>query len=168
MHGKKSYTSFLAFLGIVLVFGVLIFQNQKEQEDPVPSLSDVLKTAESEANPPVVQSKVSVPPKPVPQEPLEPQYAADGSPIVFFTSNGFSPAIVKVKAGKSVHFINKSTQGMWVASNNHPIHDIYSGFDQGRTVGNGESFEFIFLNVGTWGYHNHVAPAYKGIVIVEE
>ena len=56
---------------------------------------------------------------------------------------------------------------MWVASAFHPTHEEFPEFDHKKSVGNGESYDFTFMKVGEWAYHNHVKPNAFGKVIVE-
>ncbi|KKT73460.1 MAG: hypothetical protein UW69_C0064G0005 [Microgenomates group bacterium GW2011_GWA2_44_7] len=80
----------------------------------------------------------------------------------------FSPASVKIKAGQAVKFINEDTNPVWIASGPHPSHTNYPGFDALKGMAKGESYLFVFNKVGTWGYHNHLAPGEKGTVEVVE
>jgi len=86
--------------------------------------------------------------------------------LVRYTDDGFSPAEITVTPGKAVTFKNESSGGMRVASNPHPTHGFYQGFDQGQIVPRGGSYTFNFERVGVWGYHNHLKPAAGGTVIV--
>jgi plastocyanin len=86
---------------------------------------------------------------------------------VTYTDNGFSPQTITIKKGDIVTFVNKSSIGMWVASNPHPVHTDYPGFDEKAAVGNGGSWSFTFDVVGTHGYHNHKNPSTLGTVVVE-
>ena len=50
---------------------------------------------------------------------------------VIYSDDGFSPAVVQVKQGEIVRFINQSpTRKMWVASNPNPTRTEYPAFDQ--------------------------------------
>ncbi len=86
--------------------------------------------------------------------------------LITLTKNGFVPDRIEIKAGQTVRFLNNSSSAMKVASNPHPTHEIYSELDQNVTVGKGGYYDFIFLRVGAWGYHNHTDPIKNGIVIV--
>ncbi len=88
--------------------------------------------------------------------------------VVTYTDGGFDPAIVTVREGETVRFFNGSSRAMWVASNPHPAHTTYSGFDQLSSSGPGDSYEFTFDRVGNWGYHNHVFDRHGGTVVVTE
>lgn len=86
--------------------------------------------------------------------------------VVTFTDSGFSPKTVTVAAGSTVAFMNESGGSMWVASAIHPTHQLLPGFDQLKSVAKGGSYEYTFAKVGTWTYHNHVAPTQTGTVVV--
>lgn len=86
---------------------------------------------------------------------------------VIYNDEGFSPKEISVKIGQTVQFVNKSSDNMWVASDDHPTHKKLPEFDNKKTVGNGESYEFIFTKAGKWSYHNHIKPNAIGTIIVE-
>jgi len=99
---------------------------------------------------------------------------------ITYTDSGFSPNALTVKMGTVVTFVNNSSEGMWIASANHPIHALYPGssiskcgtvergiiFDACAVVTLGETFQFRFDNIGAWGYHNHGDPRQTGTIIV--
>lgn len=87
--------------------------------------------------------------------------------VVNYTDSGFSPKTITIKKGQTVTFVNQSSSDMWVASNPHPVHTDYPGFDEKASVGNGGSWSFTFNKVGQWGYHNHKNPSSGGTVVVE-
>jgi len=87
--------------------------------------------------------------------------------IVSYTGTGFSPASITISAGTPVNFENESVKGFWVASDPHPAHTGLLGFDAGRALGPGETYTFTFQTVGKFGYHNHMSPSEKGIIIVK-
>ncbi len=88
--------------------------------------------------------------------------------VVTYTDGGFDPAIVTVREGETVRFFNGSSRAMWIASNPHPAHTAYPGFDQLSSSGLGHSYEFTFDRVGSWGYHNHTFDRHGGTVVVTE
>jgi len=90
------------------------------------------------------------------------------SASVQYTDSGFVPNEITVKQGATVTFTNASSGGMWVASDEHPTHQLLPGFDQRTSVAKGGTYEYTFTNVGTWKYHNHVAPTFTGTVVVTE
>lgn len=91
---------------------------------------------------------------------------ATTSATVQYTDTGFVPAFVTVKQGSTVTFVNDASSGMWVASAMHPTHSLLPGFDELKSVTRGGTYEYMFTNVGTWKYHNHVNPTATGTVIV--
>ncbi len=110
-----------------------------------------------------------------PQEDAEQpgQTGADKGGVVFASSitygtDGFTPKSVTVKKGSTVRWTNQSQGGMWVASAMHPTHQLLPGFDQLKSVGAAGTYEYTFVKVGTWKYHNHVAASDSGTVVVTE
>lgn len=97
------------------------------------------------------------------------------------SSNGFSPKELTIKSGDTVRFTNVGTQRYWPASAFHPTHTSYPGssitkcntaeantiFDACRAYGPGETYSFIFTEVGSWKYHDHRNPSAAGTIIVE-
>ncbi len=86
---------------------------------------------------------------------------------VTYTSDGFSPADLIVRAGDTVEFVNESNTNFWVASDPHPTHTDLPNFDSERGLQPGESYTFTFDETGEWGFHNHLAPQQFGTIIVE-
>ncbi len=87
--------------------------------------------------------------------------------VVQYTSKGFSPAVVHIKAGQVVHFVNTSNLGLRVHTLTQGPSE-YVGLDQQQVVGKGGTYDFLFNNPGTWGYYNLVGnPSYTGVVIVD-
>lgn len=97
--------------------------------------------------------------------------------VVAYTDSGFEPRSVTIQEGQTVRFVNQSSRGMWIGSDSHPTHTLYpvtsesdclgSSFDTCESLQNGESWEFTFGEVGSWGYHNHVQASHRGTVIVQ-
>ena len=88
--------------------------------------------------------------------------------LVTFSASGFSPKEISVKKGTTVTFINESDNPMWVASALHPTHQLLPGFDQLKSVDRGGTYEYTFVKVGTWKYHNHMVPSSTGTIVVAE
>ena len=86
------------------------------------------------------------------------------SAVITYDGGKFVPEEVTIIEGGTVRFVNQSDIGMWIASDNHPMHDRYpiksssdcggSSFDQCASVSTGKSWSFTFERVGTWGFHN--------------
>ncbi len=87
---------------------------------------------------------------------------------VDYNDTSFSPATVNIKVGDTVVFKNKSSGDFWPASNPHPIHTDYLGFNAGAPLGPGQIYQFIFAKVGSWGYHNHLNPSSGGTIVVSQ
>lgn len=87
--------------------------------------------------------------------------------LVTYRDGGFEPKVIRIKNGESVRFHNTVASGMWVASNPHPAHTGYEGFDEKMSVEAGGDYIFTFRRTGTWGYHNHLRASHTGTVVVE-
>ena len=95
------------------------------------------------------------------------QVEAHAKAAVTITPGGtFSPAVVTVKAGDTVTWTDQSQNPVRIASNPHPTHTDYPGFDSGSAIDFGTTYSFTFTKVGSWGYHNHFSPNVQGTVIV--
>ncbi len=98
------------------------------------------------------------------------------SATVTFNGDAFSPSTVTIAKGGKVTFT--STGGnMWVASDLHPQHTIYSNTTRQQhcpdTAGGafdqcmpGANFIFTFTKTGTWNYHDHTNANLGGKVVV--
>ena len=116
---------------------------------------------------------------------VEPSATENAAPVttVTLTDAGFSPAIVTVSLGETVRFVNASSRGMWVGSDDHPTHTEYDGtstrehcadgaatngtFDQCTASPTQSRYEYTFRKTGIFGYHNHVGASSVGTVIVK-
>lgn len=83
-----------------------------------------------------------------------------------FNGTSFSPSSVNIKVGDYVIFKNNSQTGVWPASNPHPVHTDYPGFDAKAPIAPGGKYQFQFTKVGSWGFHDHLSPSIKGVVNV--
>lgn len=107
---------------------------------------------------------------------------APAAATVTLTDAGFSPASVTVNAGDTVRFVNQSSGGMWIGSDEHPTHTEYDGtttrehcaagantngtFDECTAAAKGATWDYTFEKSGSFGYHNHVGASKTGTVIV--
>lgn len=87
---------------------------------------------------------------------------------ITYTDDGFVPGSITIQKGQSVKFVNNSNLKMWVASDDHPAHDILPTFDQFGVSEKGEHYTYIFNKAGSWDYHDHVSPAFVGTITVTE
>ena len=90
-----------------------------------------------------------------------------GGNVVKLTDNGFEPHTLTINSGETVKFENDSSDDAWVASNVHPTHLLYPGFDEKKPMVHGGSYSFTFTKVGRWGYHNHLEPTVQGTIVVK-
>ena len=119
--------------------------------------------------------------KPANEEPNNAQSAEKSSVKIVFTDNGFQPNAVTVKKGDEVVFLNQSSKPTRPASAFHPTHTAYPGssiekcgtdeesetFDACGEIAPGESWSFVFNELGTWKYHNHLDISNYGSITVE-
>lgn len=87
---------------------------------------------------------------------------------VDYDGTRFTPAVVNIKVNDWVFFKNKSTLDFWPASNPHPTHTDYPGFDALKNIAPGGEYKFQFTKAGSWGYHNHLNPDIGGTVNVSK
>jgi plastocyanin len=89
-----------------------------------------------------------------------------GSVVVHVTDEGFEPRSITVEAGRTVVFENVGDEAHWPASDDHPTHQEYPGFDPRKPVQPGEEWSFTFDRPGEWGYHDHMNPYLTGEIVV--
>lgn len=98
---------------------------------------------------------------------------------VVYGDDGYIPASISITSGDTVVFQNMSSSSVWPASNAHPTHTLYPDssiqkcggedviFDACGAMAPGQEWSFIFMEQGTWRYHNHMRPSMQGTIIVE-
>ena len=144
---------------LAVIIGIFVFNpsgNQKGESSAVPApgnldVPEMIVSNEEESNEKSGEEIIE-------EGPIE--------KIVEITSSGFSPKTLTINSGDTVTWTNKGSTNSWPASNNHPTHTIYSGFDSLGALSTRESYSFTFENAGTWNYHNHLIPSKQGTVIV--
>ncbi len=121
----------------------------------------------------------TTPATPAPTKPAAPapRPALPYTATVIYDGKNFIPEEVTVIEGGTVKFVNSSDMKMWIATDNHPIHDRYylksetscsgNAFDQCTSVTRGGSWSFTFGRTSTWGYHNHSFARATGAVVVK-
>lgn len=87
---------------------------------------------------------------------------------VILTEEGYVPNELTIKKGDTIVFSNTTGRPFWPASNLHPSHRDYPEFDPREPILADETWSFTFGNVGTWRFHDHLAPYFTGVIIVEE
>ena len=113
------------------------------------------------------ETEVTATPTPTPTPSAQPTSITGTKPLVRFTNSGPDPEELKIKVGQTVIFRNDSDDPIQPASDPHPQHTNLSGFDSRNPLEKGESFEFTFNKAGAWGFHDHLAPSVKGMIVVE-
>lgn len=87
--------------------------------------------------------------------------------VINYSNDGYAPNTIKVKINTMVTFKNNSSKLMWPASAFHPTHLELPEFDALKGFVPGQSYSYTFTKVGEWKYHDHLAPQYLGLIIVE-
>ena len=88
--------------------------------------------------------------------------------VVAYLDGAFDPGTVMVSVGDTVRWLNEVDELIWPASDLHPTHQEYTGFDSRRPTALGGGWSFTFHEPGIWSYHNHVDSSITGVIIVEE
>ncbi|MEK9179775.1 MAG: hypothetical protein AAB893_04895 [Patescibacteria group bacterium] len=144
----------IIIVAVVLVSGYFLFKGTSQLTPSAPQTSNQQMVPQSSNQQPISQ-------------PSTEQVPVTEKNIVTYNESGFSPSVLRVKIGTTVSFKNEGAEPMWVASNPHPIHTDYSGFDAKRGYSKGESYSFTFTKSGNWKYHNHLNPSEDGTIVVE-
>ncbi len=85
---------------------------------------------------------------------------------VEYTETGFNPQNLTVSVGAKVTWTNNSGASLQVSSAPHPVHTDFPALNQ-NSIDDGESVSFVFEEVGTYKYHNHLNASHFGSVTVE-
>lgn len=91
--------------------------------------------------------------------------AVFGNTIVYRDS-GFSPAVLRAPSGTRITVENESSRNLEFSSDPHPSHTDNPGLNT-NVVEPGEDVTFTVTRRGTWGYHDHLHPSYRGHIIVD-
>src|SRR5579864_3483727 len=110
---------FLIALVLVILIGggYFIFKGQNSAQ-PQPSTS----TQNTQQSPQPTSMK------------SQPSTATASGNAVSYTANGFEPHSLTIKAGQTVTWTDKDSDDLWVASNPHPTHTDYPGFDELKSM----------------------------------
>ena len=153
---QKNIYPILGVIIIILAFFVLMTRKTEPSANKSSKLSE--------------ESKLSLPQTKTANESTGAETPATTSELntVLITDTGFSPEKLEVAIGTKVKFINDTDHAVWVASDPHPIHIDLPGFDNiGGSPNRGDAYEYTFNKVGSWKYHDHLNPEFKGIIIVK-
>jgi plastocyanin len=77
--------------------------------------------------------------------------------VVRIDSTGYHPASITVRKGQTILWVNEDLAAShWPASDPHPTHSAYPGFDPKTPIAPGNIWLFRFDTPGTWQYHDHL------------
>lgn len=110
------------------------------------------------------------------------QVEKEGAIMIHVDEKGFDPKILHIEVGTEVIFENAGLEDHWPASDDHPNHTLYDGtsieehcaddhslsFDACRPLKSGETWSFIFEEVGSYKYHDHLWSQFEGQIFVGE
>jgi plastocyanin len=85
---------------------------------------------------------------------------------VEITNGGFVPERLVIWKGDTVTFVNRSDSPSQPASDPHPTHESYGGFDPTSGIKPGSSWSFRFEKSGVWHYHDHLGVGARGEITV--
>lgn len=92
--------------------------------------------------------------------------STNSSITIKLQNSGFYPAEIKINKDDVVKFISSRNKPFWPASDIHPTHSIYPDFDSQKPISPTQSWEFKFDRVGSWKYHDHLSPSFRGTIVV--
>lgn len=84
------------------------------------------------------------------------------------TESGFVPSTITINIGDTVVFKSGTKDYFWPASDPHPTHTLFSAFDPKAPLKADNTWSFTFSKVGTWPYHDHLMPIFRGLITVED
>lgn len=154
-------------LVFVLVVAALVFVKQRGGGEVLAPTGEELTVGEGAGQATGTTGTGESAPSPQSPSPTPPANQVPATYTVTYTSSGFSPKGLTIKAGDTVVFKNNSSADFWPASAIHPTHEIYPEFDAKRSVPAGSSYSFIFTRTGSWKYHNHLNPSANGTITVQ-
>lgn len=85
---------------------------------------------------------------------------------IWVVNGSFTPAVMTVKVGEKVTWVNKDEYARRVASDPHPTGSNLPDLES-NDLEEGESFSFSFTEAGEWGYHDYLNPVKRGKITVE-
>ncbi len=75
--------------------------------------------------------------------------------------------MLTIPRGKSVRFVNNSGGKAMRVGSTDSANIIYSAFNQNKTVGSGGTYEYTFVDKGTYSYSNKNNTVDQGIIVVQ-
>jgi len=185
---KPNMKSFMYFIIIVIILGGGYYFYARENRQamaPTINTNQIQEQKDSELTQPQAETKANTDAeketenkenvdKAVPVKETQSQFSAEEEQSmadilvvqINYDGKSFSPSALNIKLGDIVIFQNNSSTGFWPASDPHPVHTSYSGFDAKSAIAAGEKWQFVFEKAGTWGFHDHLNPSALGTVTV--
>lgn len=93
--------------------------------------------------------------------------ASSSENIVSVTAQGFDPTTITIKAGQAVTWVNNDSAAHQVNSDPHPTHQLYPILNTIGRLNPGDKKSATFDKAGTYTYHDHLNPSFKGTIIVQ-
>jgi plastocyanin len=164
---QKQMLAALAVVVVVVVGVVLYTRSNNANNTNVASTSATTNESAKTSNSNVANTNVETG-----NETPAPETAApDGNDVavteITYDGKTFSPSAVTIKSGDVVIFKNNSTADFWPASGPHPTHTLYPEFDAKKGIAPGQSYQFKFIKVGIWPFHDHLNPSAFGKITVQ-
>lgn len=85
---------------------------------------------------------------------------------ITLTDDGFEPREIIISKGDSIIFNTNRNVPFWPASNIHPEHSLYPKFDPRKPLNPQEDWQFQFLDIGRFSFHDHIYANFTGKIIV--
>lgn len=89
-----------------------------------------------------------------------------GQTSITYSSTGFQPGRITIKAGDTVNWTNQSGTDVGLNSAPHPSHTDYPPLNIG-IIQNSDSASLIFPVPGVYKYHNHLNSSHYGSITVQ-
>ncbi|MBI2591445.1 MAG: hypothetical protein HYW34_02100 [Candidatus Brennerbacteria bacterium] len=82
---------------------------------------------------------------------------------------GFIPRTITINPGDQIRWVdNDSLTSVLVKSNPHPAHTLYTALNMAAPLSFGQTFTTDpLMQVGSWGFHNHLDVSRKGTIIIK-
>ena len=92
---------------------------------------------------------------------------ATGAVIVhYYTNQGFVPKDITISKGESVHFVNDSSLALNISPAD-TVNQPYATFDQTKSIGKGQSYDYNFATAGSYTYYDLNNKEHTGSVTVK-
>lgn len=90
----------------------------------------------------------------------------EAAATITYNGSEFTPNTITVKAGDTIEVVNNSSNVIYFASNEHPIHQDNTELNVGD-IQPGSKVTFSITAPGTWEYHDHYNASAGGEITVE-